>query len=179
MLWTECFQLDTLPCLIASFKLEPLFKHSGCKHSNISGCQKFKYFKVSKTQIFLVVKHSDIFGCQKFEYFWLSKVKRQSTYFKFLAISDHCPWNHFVKSLSLISCRLAVKLERTRAKFCFAQNLRLAFQHYYKLSPEEELVIISCHPEEELVPVLFKIIGGTSCAINETTSRRLPPLWSS
>ena len=51
-LWTECFQLDTLPCLIASFKLEPLFKHSGCKHSNISGCQKFKYFRLSKTQIF-------------------------------------------------------------------------------------------------------------------------------
>ena len=99
------------------------------KNSNISGCQKLKYFWLSKTHIILFVKNSNIFGCQKFKYFWSSKLKRQSTYFKFLFLPDHCPWNHFVKSLSLISCRLAVKLERTRVKLCFVQNIRLAIQH--------------------------------------------------
>ena len=139
-------RLIQVGAIIQTFLVVNIQIYQVVKNSNLSGWQKLKYFWLSKTHIILFVKNSNIFGSQKFKYFWLSKLKRQSTYFKFLVISDHCPWNHFVKSLSLISCRLAVKLERTRAKFCFAQNLQLAFQHWY---------YISYHPEEKLDPVLF------------------------
>ena len=160
MLWTECFQLDTLPCLIGSFKLEPLFKHSGCKHSNISGCQKFKYFWLSKTQIFLVVKNSNISGCQNWKdnlhisSFFLSPTTVRET-----TSSRVCP---------LFLVVLQWSLNGPRRSFLLHRIYDLPFN-----------ILISCHPEEELVSVPFKIIGGSSCVINETTSRRLPPLRSS
>ena len=149
MLWTECFQLDTLPCLIASFKLEPLFKHSGCKHSNISGCQKFKYFRLSKTQIFLVVKNSNISGCQNWkDNLHISSFLLSPTTVRETTSSRVCP---------LFLVVLQWSLNGPGWSFVLYRIYDLPFD-----------IVISCHPEEEVFLVLFKIIG----AINEITPRR-------
>ena len=133
---------------------------SGCKHSNISGCQKFKYFRLSKTQIFLVVKNSNISGCQNWkDNLHISSFLLSPTTVRETTSSRVCP---------LFLVVLQWSLNGPGWSFVLHRIYDLPFN-----------ILISCHPEEELVSVPFKIIGGSSCVINETTSRRLPPLRSS
>ena len=140
------------------------------KNSNISGCQKLKYFWLSKT-------HTCNSVCPKFKFFWLSKKSN---------ISGCQNWKDNLHISCFFSSPTTVR-ETTSSRVC---PLFLVVLQWSLNGPRRSFllhriydlpfnILISCHPEEELVSVFFKIIGGSSCPINETTSRRLPPLRSS
>ena len=132
---------------------------------------------VVNIQIFQVVKNSNISGCQKLKYFWLSKIRI------FLVVKIEK--TIYIFQVSFYLRPLSVKPLRQESVPYFLSSCSEAWTDHGEVLFCTEFydlpfnILISCHPEEELVSVFFKIIGGSSCPINETTSRRLPPLRSS